>query len=110
MRHVEFFGGWNHVYSGDVIPPGETVFLISNHKTWIDWLTLMSLAARKGRLGNFKMFAKKSISLVPVIGWGMWLMNFVHLIAMWSSPPSWVYCLFSRSFSHAIGTQIQRRL
>jgi len=85
IRHVEFFGGWNHVYSGDVIPRDENVFVISNHKTWLDWLTLMSFAARKNRLGAFKMFAKQSIALVPGIGWGMWLMNMVFLSRDWNS-------------------------
>jgi 1-acyl-sn-glycerol-3-phosphate acyltransferase len=85
IRQVEFFGGWYHIYSGDVIPPNENVFVISNHKTWLDWLTLMSLAVRKNRLGAFKMFAKQSIALVPGIGWAMWLTNMVLIISIFIS-------------------------
>lgn len=45
---------------------------VSNHRYWLDFVTIMSLAARKGRLGCVKFFAKKSIQYIPGIGWGMY--------------------------------------
>lgn len=117
-RQIEVWGGWNFVISGDEVPRLETVFAVSNHRFWLDWLIIMCLAARKGRLGAVKMFAKQVISLVPGIGWGMWLSDMVFLTRDWNSDLRRVNATFKRLresqmpfwlVSHLEGTRLSQQ-
>jgi 1-acyl-sn-glycerol-3-phosphate acyltransferase len=69
--------------SGDEIPPGESVLFISNHQQMPDIPILMTLAIRKGRLGDMKWFVKDSLKYIPGIGWGMYFLGCVFLKRNW---------------------------
>lgn len=70
-------------FSGDEIPYGENVLLVANHQQMPDIPILMTLAIRKGRLGDMKWYVKDSLKYVPGIGWGMYFLGCVFLKRNW---------------------------
>jgi len=97
LRLNEGFGGWTFNFYGDEIPPtGEDVFVVTNHRFWLDWATVFQLAARSSRLGCCKLFAKKSISYVPFIGWGLQLSDYIFLSRDWLKDQARIQATFQR--------------
>ncbi len=76
---------WNidFIFSGDDVPMKENVLVISNHQSIADIPILLSLAWRKGRLGDLKWFAKNQVKYVPGIGWGMQFLNSIFVKRNW---------------------------
>ncbi|XP_010690936.1 probable 1-acyl-sn-glycerol-3-phosphate acyltransferase 5 isoform X2 [Beta vulgaris subsp. vulgaris] len=42
------------VFSGETVPAKESILLLANHRTEVDWMYIWDLALRKGRLGDIK--------------------------------------------------------
>ena len=60
------------------------VFERENHVWGCDWLTLFSLASRKGMLGACRVFAKDVVKYLPGFGWGIYLLGSVFLKRDWN--------------------------
>ncbi|GJQ84634.1 hypothetical protein Trydic_g12663 [Trypoxylus dichotomus] len=57
----------------------EHALLIINHSYDIDWLPLVSICARMNLLGNIKIFVKRSLQYIPILGWSFILTDYVLL-------------------------------
>ncbi len=66
--HSEHYGGFTVRLTGDAFQSDETAIVLSNHRSWIDSVLLISLARNVGRGGDFKFMAKKSLLVFPVFG------------------------------------------
>ncbi|KAK7819650.1 probable 1-acyl-sn-glycerol-3-phosphate acyltransferase 4 isoform X1 [Quercus suber] len=73
------------VFSGDMVPAGERVLLIANHRTEVDWMYLWNLALRKGRLGYIKYILKSSLMKLPLFGWGFQILEFIPVERKWET-------------------------
>ncbi|XP_075647342.1 putative 1-acyl-sn-glycerol-3-phosphate acyltransferase 4 isoform X4 [Castanea sativa] len=73
------------VFSGDMVPAGERVLLIANHRTEVDWMYLWNLALRKGRLGYIKYILKSSLMKLPLFGWGFHILEFIPVERKWET-------------------------
>lgn len=81
---MESWGNLKMEFYGDKIPDRETVVIISNHNTIIDWAFLFPVGGRRGRLGCIKFFAKDSVKYWPGFGWGMYLLDGIFLKRNWA--------------------------
>ncbi|KAF5468407.1 hypothetical protein F2P56_012559 [Juglans regia] len=79
----EKINGTKVVFSGDMVPEGERVLLIANHRTEVDWMYLWDLALRKGCLGHMKYILKSSLMKLPVLGWGFHILEFIAVERKW---------------------------
>jgi len=61
----------------------DGVLIISNHRELSDWLMMLSLGMRQGRLGVVKFFVKDIVKYVPGIGWGLSILQMVYLSRSW---------------------------
>ncbi|CAM6023835.1 unnamed protein product [Sphagnum balticum] len=62
----------------------EHALLICNHSSDIDWLVGWLLAQRVGCLGSTRAVMKMSTKFLPVVGWSMWLSEYVFLARNWA--------------------------
>jgi len=84
MKAGYAWGGFNNIkFTGDSIPPYESAYVVSNHRTYADWLIIFTLAARKGRLGSSRFFAKDLVKWIPGMGWGLVINGSVFLNRDW---------------------------
>jgi len=81
----ERVNGQEIIISGEELPTNENVLVLSNHQQMPDITTIMSMARRKGRLGDLKFFVKHAIRWVPGVGWGMQFLNCPFLKRNWSA-------------------------
>ena len=81
----ERVNGQEIIISGEELPTNENVLVLSNHQQMPDITTIMSMARRKGRLGDLKFFVKHAIKWVPGVGWGMQFLNCPFLKRNWSA-------------------------
>ncbi|KAF5739404.1 phospholipid/glycerol acyltransferase family protein [Tripterygium wilfordii] len=79
----EKINGTKVIFSGDTVPTGERILLISNHRTEVDWMYLWDLALRKGCLGSIKYILKSSLMKLPVLGWGFHILEFISVERKW---------------------------
>ena len=73
--------------TGDALPLGVPLLIMSNHKCNLDWMFLWSAAIRTGSLwhvGVFRAVAKAEIRVVPVFGWGCKLNGFAYVKRKWA--------------------------
>jgi 1-acyl-sn-glycerol-3-phosphate acyltransferase len=75
-------GGKVAVY-GCELPKTNRVLVMANHVEAPDWSIVFWLACAAGHLAHLKVFAKKSISYIPLIGTGMRAMGQVFLSRNW---------------------------
>ncbi|XP_062084039.1 1-acyl-sn-glycerol-3-phosphate acyltransferase 3-like isoform X2 [Humulus lupulus] len=61
----------------------ENALVISNHKGDIDWLVGWVLAQRSGCLGSSVAIMRKEAKFLPIIGWSMWLSDYIFLETKW---------------------------
>ncbi|KAF3772867.1 putative 1-acyl-sn-glycerol-3-phosphate acyltransferase 5 [Nymphaea thermarum] len=73
------------VWSGDMVPPGERVMLLCNHRTEVDWMYLWDFAIRKSRLGYIKYILKSSLMKLPIFGWGFHILDFIPVERKWEN-------------------------
>jgi len=82
-RVFEEEGHHRVVVSGQAPPKTDRVLVMANHIEAPDWSIVFWLAAAANHLRHLKVFAKKSISYVPLIGTGMRAMGTVFLSRSW---------------------------
>lgn len=82
--------------SGDSLPKGENVFLISNHQSMADIPTLLSVAGPSGRTGDLKWFVKDVLKWVPGVGWGMLFLDCIFVKRNWNADKEHVQATFAR--------------
>ncbi|KAG6671136.1 hypothetical protein I3843_Q013400 [Carya illinoinensis] len=95
----EKINGTKVVFSGDMVPEGERVLLIANHRTEVDWMYLWDLALRKGCLGHMKYILKSSLMKLPVLGWGFHILEFIAVERKWEIDES-VLCNMLSTFKN----------
>ncbi|KAL9256154.1 1-acyl-sn-glycerol-3-phosphate acyltransferase 2-like protein, partial [Drosera capensis] len=66
----------------------EHALIVPNHKSDIDWLVGWVLAQRAGCLGSTLAVMKKSLKLLPVLGWSMWFSEYLFLERSWAKDES----------------------
>lgn len=71
------------IFSGDTVPSGERILLISNHRTEVDWMYLWDLGLRKGCLGCIRYILKSSLMKLPVFGWAFYILEFIPVKRRW---------------------------
>jgi len=71
------------VVTGDAIRPEDRAVIISNHQVDIDWWYLWCLARAFDCHGMIRICAKSELKWVPIIGWGMYLFDFLFLSRRW---------------------------
>ncbi|XP_016650850.1 PREDICTED: probable 1-acyl-sn-glycerol-3-phosphate acyltransferase 5 isoform X2 [Prunus mume] len=71
------------IFSGETVPDGERILLISNHRTEVDWMYLWDLALRKGRQGYIKYILKSSLMKLPLFGWSFHILEFISVERKW---------------------------
>lgn len=62
----------------------EHALVICNHRSDVDWVVGWVMAQRKGCLGGTRAVMKKSVQYLPVIGWSMWMGEYIFLSRNWS--------------------------
>lgn len=71
------------VFSGETVPAKESILLLANHRTEVDWMYIWDLALRKGRLGDIKYVLKSSLMNLPVFGWAFHVLEFIPVHRKW---------------------------
>jgi lysocardiolipin and lysophospholipid acyltransferase len=79
----EKINGTKVIFSGETVPTGERILLISNHRTEVDWMYLWDLALRKGHQGYIKYILKSSLMKLPVFGWSFHILEFISVERKW---------------------------
>jgi 1-acyl-sn-glycerol-3-phosphate acyltransferase len=72
------------ISSGDEVPTGENAIIIANHQSMADIPVMLTLAQRKGRIGDLKWLVKDQLKYVPGIGWGLKFLDSVFLKRRWA--------------------------
>ena len=75
----EVFGGYAPLFRGDELQPGESVIILANHLSDLDFVITLSLAARLDALGGLRFIGKAALAKVPIIGWGLWLHHTIFI-------------------------------
>ncbi|KYR00813.1 hypothetical protein DLAC_02865 [Tieghemostelium lacteum] len=71
------------LHGSEQLKPNESVILMMNHPSEIDWLYSWVLANRVGSTSCIKVILKDQIKYVPGIGWGCDNLDFVYLTRHW---------------------------
>jgi 1-acyl-sn-glycerol-3-phosphate acyltransferase len=72
------------IISGDFPKKSESAIVISNHQIYADWIYIWFVAFIAETHGSVKIMLKKSLKWIPIVGWGMQLMDFIFLNRTWS--------------------------
>jgi 1-acyl-sn-glycerol-3-phosphate acyltransferase len=80
----EFAGGRVTVHGLESIPFKESAFIISNHRSFGDWIFIHAVAIRRGMLGYCRYFSKDSVKWIPFFGWGIRMMGMIMLKRNWT--------------------------
>lgn len=90
--------------TGDALPLGVPLLIMSNHKCNLDWMFLWSAAIRTGsifQVGVFRAVAKSEIRVIPIFGWGCKLNGFAYIRRKWAEDAAhiteWVRAQFARN-------------
>ncbi|KAM9983787.1 hypothetical protein ACTFIY_000501 [Dictyostelium cf. discoideum] len=71
-------------YGEDDIQEGESIIMMMNHPSEIDWLFSFSIAQRKKALSNIKVILKNEVRFVPGVGWGCDNLDYIFLTRDWT--------------------------
>ncbi|EGC38927.1 hypothetical protein DICPUDRAFT_27831 [Dictyostelium purpureum] len=71
-------------FYGDDIPEGESMIMMMNHPSEVDWLFSFSVAYRKKALSKIKVILKNEVRLVPGVGWGCDNLDYIYLSRDWN--------------------------
>ncbi|KAF9975099.1 hypothetical protein BGZ73_001360 [Actinomortierella ambigua] len=95
-------------FSGEKIPHGESALVFANHRSFVDFYMIHSVAARRGMLNYMKYFAKDSLKYasehtmtvrlndIPFYGWGMWIMGMLFINRNWQQDQVKINRMFGR--------------
>jgi len=92
----EPFGHCNVTMSGDVLPPGESAFVVANHVSMTDFFLINAIAIRKRMLPNVKYILKDSLKWLPAFGWGMYMCGHVFIKRNWTTDSEKILAAFGR--------------
>ncbi len=81
----EKFIGVKYIYSGDHIPESENALVFANHQQMPDIAAVLWLAKQKKMVRHCKWMAKKALSYVPGVGWGLKFLDCLFLERNWYS-------------------------
>ncbi|CAF1097206.1 unnamed protein product [Adineta ricciae] len=65
--------------------PKEYAIILVNHRFEIDWLIGMVAAQKLGILGGLKIVGKRSLSLIPLLGWSWFFTESIFLRRVWET-------------------------
>lgn len=101
----ELFLGVKVIIHGSPASAKDSVLLICNHRTRLDWLFLISYQLRCGTLSNYRISLKAALQSIPGPGWAMQCAGFLFLQRDWKKDQDWI----SRSLKYfaETGTQPQ---
>jgi 1-acyl-sn-glycerol-3-phosphate acyltransferase len=88
--------------SGDSIPEGENIILISNHQGISDIPVLFKLAKMGKQIGHMKWFIKDVVKYVPGVGWGMLFVDGLFVKRNWFKDKQKIESTFKKFFDHNI--------
>lgn len=94
--------GVDVVLSGDKVPQGENVILISNHQGWGDIPVLFKLAKETKQIGHMKWFVKDVLKYVPGVGWGMLFLDCLFVKRNWHKDKEKIEGTFRKFFENNI--------
>ncbi|KAJ3111353.1 hypothetical protein HDU96_005782 [Phlyctochytrium bullatum] len=57
----------------------QSLVVMSNHQTLVDWWYLWLVAWWKGAHGDVRIILKESLKWIPIVGWGMQFFEFIFL-------------------------------
>lgn len=80
IGYFERFSRTTIVPTGDAFRDGEPALVVPNHRSWMDTITIYSLARQVGCDGDVKFIAKKGLLLFPIFGVAGWLLHVVIFI------------------------------
>ncbi|CAF3968300.1 unnamed protein product [Adineta steineri] len=63
----------------------ESSIILVNHRYEIDWLVGMVAAQQTGILGGIKIIGKRSLSLIPILGWSWHFTESIFLRRVWEN-------------------------
>ncbi|CAF1177749.1 unnamed protein product [Rotaria sordida] len=63
----------------------EYSIILVNHRYEIDWLLGLVVAQELGILGGLKIVGKRSLSLIPILGWSWFFSESIFLRRIWES-------------------------
>ncbi|CAF4261934.1 unnamed protein product, partial [Rotaria sp. Silwood2] len=63
----------------------EYAIILVNHRYEIDWLVGLVVAQKIGLLGGLKIVGKRSLSLLPILGWSWFFSESIFLRRIWES-------------------------
>lgn len=76
LFYLEFICGTQIIISGDTIPKGESVLVLSNHPSEADWLYVWSIADRYDSLEHVCLALKNTLQFIPGVSWVMDYLGF----------------------------------
>ena len=80
VLYTEVFGGLRLVFSGDTPVIGESMLVISNHVSELDFIVILALAARMdGTLPAVRFIAKAALAKLPILGQGLYLHHTIFI-------------------------------
>ena len=94
--------GIDVVLSGDKVPEGENVILISNHQGWGDIPILFKLAKETKQIAHMKWFVKDILKYVPGLGWGMLFIDCLFVKRNWHKDKDKIQGTFRKFFENNI--------
>ena len=80
VLYTEALGGLRLVFYGDTPVIGESMLVLSNHVSELDFVVILALAARMdGTLPAVRFIAKAALAKLPVLGQGLYLHHTVFI-------------------------------
>lgn len=79
ILYAEVFGGTRMIFQGDVPIHGESALVLANHLGELDWVVMLSLAARMRCLSGMRFLMKAAFAKMPILGWGLALHHGVFI-------------------------------
>jgi 1-acyl-sn-glycerol-3-phosphate acyltransferase len=81
---------------GDDVPVRENAIVFSNHQSMSDIIIIISLALRKGRIGDVKWMVKDVLKYIPGLGWGLMFLGCIFLKRNWMDDEKKILKMFER--------------
>eukprot|EP00754_Rhynchopus_humris_P035414 Rhum_TRINITY_DN16950_c0_g1::Rhum_TRINITY_DN16950_c0_g1_i1::g.164867::m.164867/K13513/LCLAT1, AGPAT8; lysocardiolipin and lysophospholipid acyltransferase len=93
LSHI---GGTSFHTYGDLPSGSDSVLVLSNHRTRIDWMMLWGVfaACRNSALLHLRIMLRRDLTKLPFFGWAMSAFRFIFVSRNWSTDKSYLkeYC------------------